>query len=73
MRAARFIKPKGLHVLTGSAAALSPAPSMIGYGLSKTATHYIIESLACDDKLKVNFSVVGESINPTRHQCLFLD
>ena len=38
--------PGGLLVLTGSAAALSPTPGMLGYGLAKAATHHLAISLA---------------------------
>ena len=41
-------KPGGLLVLTGAAAALSPTPSMIGYGLAKSATAFLVQSFGAD-------------------------
>lgn len=36
----------GLLLLTGSAAALAPTPTMVAYGLAKAATHALARSLA---------------------------
>ena len=44
--ASHFLKDNGLLVLTGAAAAVGPTPSMIAYGMTKAATHHLIESLA---------------------------
>jgi len=44
--AARLLKKGGLVVFTGSVAALSPTPGMIGYGMAKAATHHLVASLA---------------------------
>ena len=40
------LRPGGLLVLVGSAAALAPTPSMLAYGLAKAATHHLVVSLA---------------------------
>eukprot|EP01113_Clastostelium_recurvatum_P006266 TRINITY_DN1283_c0_g1_i1.p1 TRINITY_DN1283_c0_g1~~TRINITY_DN1283_c0_g1_i1.p1 ORF type:complete len:246 (+),score=62.38 TRINITY_DN1283_c0_g1_i1:49-738(+) len=44
--AAHLLAPKGMLVLTGSYAALTPTPGMIAYGLAKSATHHLVQSLA---------------------------
>lgn len=36
-------------ILTGAASALTPTPANIGYGLSKTAVHYLIASLSLEN------------------------
>lgn len=46
--AARHLSTGGLLVLTGAEAALRPAPSMVGYGMSKVSTHYLLSCLAAD-------------------------
>ena len=43
------LAPRGLLVLTGSAAALGPTPGMLGYGLMKAATHQLAVSLAAGE------------------------
>lgn len=43
------LRPGGLLVLVGSAAALAPTPSMIAYGMAKAATHHLVISLAAPD------------------------
>jgi dihydropteridine reductase len=35
----------GLMVVMGASAALSPTPGMMGYGLAKVATHYLVQTL----------------------------
>jgi dihydropteridine reductase len=40
--AARSIAPNGLFVLTGALAALEPQPNMLAYGITKSATHYLL-------------------------------
>eukprot|EP00029_Vermamoeba_vermiformis_P004113 TRINITY_DN14642_c0_g1_i1.p1 TRINITY_DN14642_c0_g1~~TRINITY_DN14642_c0_g1_i1.p1 ORF type:complete len:237 (+),score=80.28 TRINITY_DN14642_c0_g1_i1:64-774(+) len=47
--AAKHLKEGGLLILTGAASALSPTPANIGYGLSKTAVHYLIASLSLEN------------------------
>lgn len=44
----------GLVVLTGAAAALDPSicSGMVGYGFSKTATHFLVKTLAMDPGLR---------------------
>ena len=44
----------GLVVLTGAAAALDPSActSMVGYGASKSATHFLVQTLAMDPGLR---------------------
>lgn len=39
------LRPGGLLVLVGSAAALAPTPDMLAYGAAKAATHHIVVSL----------------------------
>ena len=41
-----LLAPGGLLLLTGSAAALRPAPAMLGYALAKGATHALARELA---------------------------
>ena len=45
-----FTPSKGLCVLTGAQSALVPLSWAFGYGLSKEAVHYIIRTLALDEK-----------------------
>jgi dihydropteridine reductase len=44
----------GLVVLTGAAAALDPSActGMVGYGVSKSATHFLVQTLAVDKGLR---------------------
>lgn len=43
--AQHFMNPSGgLFVVIGATAALSPTPGMMGYGLSKTATHHFVQT-----------------------------
>lgn len=35
-------------VLTGASAALGTTPGMLGYGMSKAATHFLVQSMAAD-------------------------
>jgi len=46
--ASHFLADGGLLVLTGAAAALSPTPGMIAYGVTKAATHHLVKSLAAN-------------------------
>jgi dihydropteridine reductase len=46
--AAHKMKEGGTLVLTGSAAALSPTPGMLAYGMAKASTHFLAQSLASD-------------------------
>jgi len=46
----KFLMSKGLLLLIGASAALHPLPNDIGYGLSKSATHYLTQSAALDEK-----------------------
>jgi len=58
--AAHLLNPGGLLVLTGAAGALRGTPGMIGYGVSKTAVHHLVESLShSDSKLPTDTTVVG--------------
>eukprot|EP01091_Cochliopodium_minus_P020172 TRINITY_DN8727_c0_g1_i1.p1 TRINITY_DN8727_c0_g1~~TRINITY_DN8727_c0_g1_i1.p1 ORF type:complete len:235 (-),score=63.75 TRINITY_DN8727_c0_g1_i1:183-887(-) len=58
--AAKHLREGGLLVLTGASAGLGPTPSMLGYGISKAATHHIIKSLSTNDSgMPKNSTVVG--------------
>ena len=46
------MQANGLIVLTGAAAALEPTPGMVGYGVSKTSTHFLVRSMAATPSLK---------------------
>lgn len=43
--ASQFMSQDGLFVVMGATAALSPTPGMMGYGLSKSASHHFIQTL----------------------------
>jgi len=47
--AAHHLKPSGLLVFMGACAALQGTPGMIGYGISKAATHHLVSSLSGAD------------------------
>ncbi|EGG16095.1 actin binding protein [Cavenderia fasciculata] len=47
--AGQLLNENGLVVLTGSVAALNPTPGMLGYGITKCATHFIVKSLGEKD------------------------
>lgn len=47
--ASKLLRPSGLLVITGSAAALGPTPKMLAYGMMKAATHHLAVSLAVPD------------------------
>jgi len=58
--AAHLLTPRGLLVLTGAQAALSPLPDMVGYGLSKAATHYLVQTVAASEaSRKGGWDVIG--------------
>jgi len=42
---------QGLFVVVGATAALQPTPSMLGYGVSKAATHFVVQSLGASTGL----------------------
>jgi dihydropteridine reductase len=44
--AAEHLKPGGLLVLTGAGAAIHGTPSMMAYGMAKSAVHHLIKSCA---------------------------
>ena len=44
-----YLKPDGLVVFTGAAAAVDPTPSMLGYGMAKAAVHHLVRSLGAKD------------------------
>eukprot|EP00002_Diphylleia_rotans_P007817 TRINITY_DN17485_c0_g1_i1.p1 TRINITY_DN17485_c0_g1~~TRINITY_DN17485_c0_g1_i1.p1 ORF type:complete len:231 (+),score=55.68 TRINITY_DN17485_c0_g1_i1:59-751(+) len=46
--ASRFLKEDGLFVLTGASAALGPTPFMVAYGMTKAATHHLLDSVVAD-------------------------
>lgn len=49
--ARHYMKPEALFVVTGAAAALNPTPTMMGYGVAKTAAHHIVKTMgACTGK-----------------------
>jgi len=43
--AATKLKPGGLFVAIGAAAALGPAPGLLAYGISKNAVNYIVQTI----------------------------
>jgi len=47
--AAHVLKEHGFLVFTGASAALGATPGMIGYGVSKAATHQLVSSLAAEN------------------------
>mmetsp|Transcript_2023 Transcript_2023/g.2107 ORF Transcript_2023/g.2107 Transcript_2023/m.2107 type:complete len:234 (+) Transcript_2023:155-856(+) len=58
--ASKYVVRNGLVLLTGASVALHPTPSILAYGLSKTATHFMVESVARDSHfLKNKICVVG--------------
>ncbi len=55
--AIKYLDNHGVLALTGSEPALRPTPSMIGYGISKSSTHYLIKSIAEDPAFKAKEAV----------------
>lgn len=55
--ASKYLRPSGVLTLPGAAAALNATPSMIGYGVAKSAVHQLTKSLAFNeaDDNKVRF------------------
>lgn len=49
--------PNGLVVLTRAHAALSPTPGMVGYGISKTSTHYLVKTLAASNSSRLGATI----------------
>ena len=43
LAAYKLLRPDGLFVLTGAAAALGPTPGMVGYGMAKAATGFLAQ------------------------------
>ncbi len=48
--AINYLDNHGTLILTGAQAALQPCPGMIGYGISKSATHYLLATIIRDEK-----------------------
>ncbi|CAM9497085.1 unnamed protein product [Choristocarpus tenellus] len=48
--ASHVLDDSGLLVLTGANAALHGTPSMVGYGMSKAATHHLLHSVAHEER-----------------------
>jgi len=58
--ASKFISERGVLMLTGASAALHPLPADIGYGISKSSTHFLVQSAAVDPVfLKKHIHVLG--------------
>lgn len=56
----KHLAPDGLLVLTGAAAALGPTPDMLAYGMAKSSSHYMVESIAKDEVVsKDNIAAVA--------------
>lgn len=51
-------QPGAFLALPGSAAALSPTPGMIGYGVAKAAVHALVKSIAADPHVMPPHSTV---------------
>jgi len=52
--AQHYMNANGLFVVMGATAALSPTPGMLGYGLAKTASHHLVQTLgACTERSMV--------------------
>jgi dihydropteridine reductase len=47
----KYMAKNGLLVLTGAAAALSPTPDMLAYGMAKSSCHFMVQSIAQDQAL----------------------
>ncbi|GKY97339.1 hypothetical protein MPSEU_000692300 [Mayamaea pseudoterrestris] len=68
--AQHFMNPFGLFVVIGATAALQPSPGMLGYGLSKAAAHYYVQTLgACTKQSLDSKSVrkVGTKARQGKH------
>ncbi|CAM9660765.1 unnamed protein product [Discosporangium mesarthrocarpum] len=50
--ASHTLDGSGLLVLTGAEAALHGTPDMVGYGMSKSATHHLLHSISHEDRPK---------------------
>lgn len=50
--AINYLNSNGLLILTGAQAALHPCAGMMGYGISKSATHYLVRSIIEDENFK---------------------
>jgi len=58
--ASKYVTRGGLVMLTGASVALQPTPSTLAYGISKTSTHFMVESVAKDPYFVQNkISVLG--------------
>lgn len=44
----KFLEPKGTLILTGAEAALNATPGMLAYGIVKSSTHFLIQSISQD-------------------------
>jgi dihydropteridine reductase len=49
----------GLFVLVGAAAAQTATPSMVGYGMCKSATHHLVKCAAAKGGLKEGQTAIG--------------
>jgi NAD(P)-dependent dehydrogenase (short-subunit alcohol dehydrogenase family) len=47
--AVNYLDKEGTLILTGAQAALHPCVGMMGYGISKSATHYLVSSIIQDE------------------------
>eukprot|EP01041_Mallomonas_annulata_P006223 gene6223-12608_t len=60
--ASKYVSQSGLVILTGASVALHPSKntSTLGYGISKTSTHFLVESIAVDPHFSKNkITVLG--------------
>jgi dihydropteridine reductase len=71
--AQEFMGLQGLFVVIGATAALSPTPGMLGYGVSKAAAHYFVQTLGATTGLGVAHKSLRDQGKKVRRRQEYLD
>lgn len=71
--AQRYMAKQGLFVVIGATAALSPTPGMMGYGLSKSAAHFYVQTLGATTGLGVTSKAQRKESRQLRKYDEYLD
>mmetsp|Transcript_1662 Transcript_1662/g.2941 ORF Transcript_1662/g.2941 Transcript_1662/m.2941 type:complete len:307 (-) Transcript_1662:183-1103(-) len=68
-----YMGPQGLFVVMGATAALQPTPGMIGYGVSKAAAHFYVQTLGATTGLAQTSKTLRQEARKARKPYPSLD
>lgn len=68
-----FLNPSSLMVVMGATAALTSAPGMLGYGLAKNASHYLVQTLGASTGQSLETKPIRKSGRQVRKHLPSLD